>query len=63
VLRAIDAPIDAPTNQLTSEQKLGSEIVFGANRGWGMGFSGFTGRDDLYSVPGRFDWDGGYGTS
>jgi CubicO group peptidase (beta-lactamase class C family) len=51
------------TDQLTSEQKLGSEIFFGANRGWGMGLSVFTGRDDLCNVPGRFGWDGGYGTS
>ena len=50
------------TDQLTSEQKLGSEIFFGANRGWGMGLSVFTGRDDLCNVPGRFGWDGGYGT-
>jgi CubicO group peptidase (beta-lactamase class C family) len=51
------------TDQLTSEQKLGSEIFFGDNRGWGMGLSVFTRRDDLYNVPGRFGWDGGYGTS
>jgi CubicO group peptidase (beta-lactamase class C family) len=51
------------TDQLTSEQKAGSEIFFGDNRGWGMGLSVFTRRDDLYTVPGRFGWDGGYGTS
>jgi CubicO group peptidase (beta-lactamase class C family) len=51
------------TEQLTSEQKAGSEIFFGDNRGWGMGLSVFTRRDDLYTVPGRFGWDGGYGTS
>jgi CubicO group peptidase (beta-lactamase class C family) len=51
------------TDQLTSEQKLGSEIFFGNNRGWGKGLSVFTERDDLCNVPGRFGWDGGYGTS
>jgi CubicO group peptidase (beta-lactamase class C family) len=51
------------TDQLTSEQKLGSEMFFGSNRGWGMGLSVFTQRDDLCNVPGRFGWDGGYGTS
>jgi CubicO group peptidase (beta-lactamase class C family) len=51
------------TDQLTAEQKLGSEIFFGDNRGWGLGLSVFTRRDDLYTVPGRFGWDGGYGTS
>src|SRR5713226_4933425 len=51
------------TDQLTPEQKLGSEIFFGDNRGWGMGLSVFTRRDNLCNVPGRFGWDGGYGTS
>jgi CubicO group peptidase (beta-lactamase class C family) len=51
------------TEQVTPEQKQGSEIFFGENRGWGMGLSVFTKRDDLYNVPGRFGWDGGYGTS
>jgi CubicO group peptidase (beta-lactamase class C family) len=51
------------TDQITLEQKLGSEIFFGDNRGWGMGVSVFTRRDDLSHVPGRFGWDGGYGTS
>src|SRR6266849_2408335 len=51
------------TDQITSEQKLGSELFFGENRGWGMGLSVFTRRDDLYTAPGRFGWDGGYATS
>jgi CubicO group peptidase (beta-lactamase class C family) len=51
------------TDQITSEQKSGSEIFFGDVRGWGMGLSVFTKRDDLCNVPGRFGWDGGYGTS
>ena len=51
------------TDQLTPEQKQGSELFLGDNRGWGFGLSVFTGRDDLCSVPGRFGWDGGYGTS
>jgi CubicO group peptidase (beta-lactamase class C family) len=51
------------TDQVTSEQKLGSELFFGDVRGWGMGLSVFTKRDDLYTTPGRFGWDGGYGTS
>jgi CubicO group peptidase (beta-lactamase class C family) len=51
------------TNQLTAEQKQGSELFLGPNLGWGMGLSVFTKRDDLCTVPGRFGWDGGYGTS
>jgi CubicO group peptidase (beta-lactamase class C family) len=51
------------TDQVTSEQKQGSGIFFGDFRGWGMGMSVFTKRDDIHHVPGRFGWDGGYGTS
>jgi CubicO group peptidase (beta-lactamase class C family) len=51
------------TDQLLPEQKAGNELFFGDNRGWGFGVSVFTKRDDLCNVPGRFGWDGGYGTS
>jgi CubicO group peptidase (beta-lactamase class C family) len=51
------------TDQITPEQKSGSELFFGDNRGWGFGMSVFTRRDDLCTTPGRFGWDGGYGTS
>jgi CubicO group peptidase (beta-lactamase class C family) len=50
-------------DQLAAEQKLGSEIFFGDHRGWGFGMSVFGKRDDLCHTPGRFGWDGGYGTS
>jgi CubicO group peptidase (beta-lactamase class C family) len=51
------------TDHLMPEQKLGSELFFGDNRGWGFGVSVFARRDDLCTTPGRFGWDGGYGTS
>jgi CubicO group peptidase (beta-lactamase class C family) len=51
------------TDQLTATQKAGAGIFLGENRGWGFGMSVITKRDDLSSVPGRFGWDGGYGTS
>ena len=51
------------SDQLTAEQKLGSELFFGDNRGWGFGVSVFTRRDHLCHVPGRYGWEGGYGTS
>ena len=52
-------------DQLTPEQKAVSGFFpgFFNNRGWGFGMSVITRRDDLASVPGRFGWDGGYGTS
>ena len=53
------------TDQLTPEQKAASGFFpeFWASRGWGFGVSVVTRRDDLAAVPGRFGWDGGYGTS
>jgi CubicO group peptidase (beta-lactamase class C family) len=33
------------------------------SRGWGFGVSVVTKHTDLAEVPGRFGWDGGYGTS
>jgi len=50
-------------DHLTPSQKAGAEFFLGANRGWGFGLSVITKRDDLSSTPGRFGWDGGYGTS
>jgi CubicO group peptidase (beta-lactamase class C family) len=50
-------------DQLTPAQKQGSEMFFGDVKGWGFGLSVYTGRDDLCSVPGRFGWFSGYGTS
>jgi CubicO group peptidase (beta-lactamase class C family) len=50
-------------DQLTPGQKVGSEISLGENRSWGLGLSIVTKRDDIASVPGRFGWDGGLGTS
>jgi CubicO group peptidase (beta-lactamase class C family) len=51
------------SDQLTPGQKLGSELFFNDNRGWGFGLSVFTRRDHLCNVPGRYGWEGGYGTS
>ncbi len=53
------------TDQLTPAQKAVSGFFPGYfdNRGWGMGVSVVTGRDDLSAVPGRFGWDGGLGTA
>lgn len=51
------------TDQLNPGQKAGSELFLGENRGWGLGVSMITRRDDVASSPGRFGWDGGYGTS
>lgn len=55
------------TDQLTPEQKAVSSLPqisgFFETNGWGLGVSVVTRRDDLASVPGRYGWDGGLGTS
>jgi CubicO group peptidase (beta-lactamase class C family) len=51
------------TDQLTPAQRAATGIFLSDNRGWGFGLSIITRRDDVSSVPGRFGWDGGLGTS
>ena len=53
------------TDQLTAEQKAASPFFegFWESRGWGLGLSIVTRRDDVAAVPGRFGWDGAFSTS
>ena len=51
------------SDQLTPEQRLGSEVFFGAYRSWGLGMAVDTQRNEIFRTPGRFGWDGGLGTS
>ena len=51
------------TDQLSDEQKSSAGIFFNGNSGWGLGMSVALKRDNLWMTPGRFGWDGGYGTS
>ena len=51
------------SDHIAPEQKQGSELFLGDVRGWGFGLSVFNKRDDLAGRPGRYGWDGGYGTS
>lgn len=54
------------TDQLTAEQKDRSPSFFPGfweARGWGFGMAVITRRDGPSSSPGRFGWDGVYGTS
>ena len=50
---------------LTAEQKIASPFFenFWSSRGWGLGVSMVTGRQGIADVPGRFGWDGAFGTS
>jgi CubicO group peptidase (beta-lactamase class C family) len=53
------------TDHITPAQKAVSPFVpgFWDAQGWGFGLSVITRRDDLSMTPGRFGWNGGYGTS
>jgi CubicO group peptidase (beta-lactamase class C family) len=50
-------------NQLSAGQREGTELFLGTDKGWGFGMAVVTQRGNLSSVPGRFGWDGGLGTS
>jgi CubicO group peptidase (beta-lactamase class C family) len=53
------------TDLLTAAQKAASPFFenFWDSRGWGLGVSIVTRRDDVAGVPGRFGWDGAFSTS
>jgi CubicO group peptidase (beta-lactamase class C family) len=51
------------SDQLTPEQRAGSEIFFGAHSSWGFGMAVAIRRNEIFRTPGRFGWDGGLGTS
>jgi len=53
------------TDHLTPAQKAASPFFegFWNARGWGLGLSIVTRRDELADVPGRFGWDGAFSTS
>jgi len=53
------------TDQLTAAQKAASAFFpgFWDSQGWGLGLSMVTQRDGVAMNPGRFGWDGAFGTS
>jgi CubicO group peptidase (beta-lactamase class C family) len=52
-------------DHLTPAQKAASPFFedFWNSRGWGFGMGVITGRNDVSDTPGRFGWDGAFGTS
>ncbi|HET9252016.1 MAG TPA: serine hydrolase domain-containing protein [Candidatus Eisenbacteria bacterium] len=52
-------------DHITPEQKAASPFFedFWSTRGWGIGMSVTTSRSDVAEDPGRFGWDGAFGTS
>ena len=51
------------TDHLTTAQQAAARWWLGGHHGGGFGVSVITRRDDVASSPGRFGWDGAYGTS
>jgi CubicO group peptidase (beta-lactamase class C family) len=51
------------SDQLRPEERAGAEIFFGAHSSWGLGMAVDIRRDEIFRTPGRFGWDGGFGTS
>jgi CubicO group peptidase (beta-lactamase class C family) len=51
------------SDQLTPEQRSGSELFFGNYSSWGLGMAVDIARSEIYHTPGRFGWTGGYGTT
>jgi CubicO group peptidase (beta-lactamase class C family) len=51
------------SDQLTPAQRAGSEIFFGTHGSWGFGMAVDIRRHDIFQTPGRFGWNGGFGTS
>lgn len=51
------------SDQVTPEQRAGSELFFGTFSSWGFGMAVDTHRNQIFHSPGRFGWTGGYGTT
>ncbi|MGH9377301.1 MAG: serine hydrolase domain-containing protein [Terriglobia bacterium] len=51
------------SDQLTPEQRAGSEFFFGTHSSWGLGMAVDIRRNEIYHSPGRFGWTGGFGTT
>ncbi len=60
----VQASVESMTSdQLTPGQRKGAEIFFGSHSSWGFGMGVNIQQDEPWTVPGRFGWDGGFGTS
>ncbi len=51
------------SDQLTPEQRAGAGIFLGGHSSWGFGMGVCIAREEIYQTPGRYGWDGGFGTS
>ncbi|MFA6213356.1 MAG: serine hydrolase domain-containing protein [Candidatus Obscuribacterales bacterium] len=51
------------TDHLSDDQRAAAAGFLGDYRSWGFGMSVDIVRDEIFHTPGRFGWDGGFGTS
>jgi CubicO group peptidase (beta-lactamase class C family) len=51
------------TDHVAPEERTGAEMFFGTSSSWAFGMAVDVRRGDIHRTPGRFGWDGGYGTS
>ena len=51
------------SDQLTREQRAGSELFFGSHSSWALGMAVDIGRSEIFHTPGRFGWTGALGTT
>jgi CubicO group peptidase (beta-lactamase class C family) len=59
-----EASVESMTrDQVAPEQKEGAEIFFGNYSSWGFGLAIDIRQEKPWTVPGRFGWNGGFGTS
>jgi CubicO group peptidase (beta-lactamase class C family) len=59
-----EAAVESMTrDQLLPRQREGADIFFGNHSSWGFGMAVNIHRVNPWTVPGRFGWDGGCGTS
>ena len=59
-----EASVEAMTHdQVTPQQREGAELFFGNHSSWGFGVGVDVQQEKPWTVPGRFGWVGGFGTS
>jgi len=51
------------SDQLTLAQRASAPVFFGEGLSWGFGMAVCIRRTEIWETPGRFGWDGGYGTT
>jgi CubicO group peptidase (beta-lactamase class C family) len=57
-----ESVVGLTTNHLTADQMTSAGIILG-DLGWGYGMAVAVAPDQVSPIPGRYGWDGGYGTT